>query len=51
MMVGGIRSRPWLILTKFAGSMTMVVITYGLLGSRDGIVYGGPVSVATKMVS
>jgi MFS family permease len=49
MMVGGIVVGLGWILTKFAGSMTMVVITYGIIGGAGvGIVYGGPVSVATK---
>lgn len=49
MMVGGIVVGLGWILTKFAGSMTMVVVTYGIIGGAGvGIVYGGPVSVATK---
>jgi MFS family permease len=49
MIVGGIVVGLGWILTKFAGSMTMVVITYGVIGGAGvGIVYGGPVSVATK---
>jgi OFA family oxalate/formate antiporter-like MFS transporter len=49
MMVGGIVVGLGWILTKFAGSMTMIIITYGIIGGAGvGIVYGGPVSVATK---
>ncbi|HOE17459.1 MAG TPA: OFA family MFS transporter [Syntrophorhabdaceae bacterium] len=49
MMVGGVVVGLGWILTKFAGSMTMVIITYGIIGGAGvGIVYGGPVSVATK---
>ena len=49
MVVGGIVVGLGWILTKFAGNMTMVVITYGIIGGAGvGIVYGGPVSVATK---
>lgn len=49
MVVGGVVVGLGWILTKFAGSMTMVVITYGIIGGAGvGIVYGGPVSVATK---
>jgi MFS family permease len=49
MMVGGIVVGLGWILTKFAGSMAMVVVTYGIIGGAGvGIVYGGPVSVATK---
>ncbi|MBA4389787.1 MAG: MFS transporter [Syntrophus sp. (in: bacteria)] len=49
MMVGGIVVGLGWILTKFADNMTMVVITYGIIGGAGvGIVYGGPVSVATK---
>jgi MFS family permease len=49
MMVGGIVVGLGWILAKFAGSMTMVVVTYGIIGGAGvGIVYGGPVSVATK---
>ncbi|MCX5809043.1 MAG: OFA family MFS transporter [Proteobacteria bacterium] len=49
MMFGGIVVGVGWILTYFASSMTMVVITYGIIGGAGvGIVYGGPVSVATK---
>ncbi|MCX5811531.1 MAG: OFA family MFS transporter [Proteobacteria bacterium] len=49
MMVGGIVVGLGWILTGFASSMTMVIITYGMIGGAGvGIVYGGPVSVATK---
>jgi OFA family oxalate/formate antiporter-like MFS transporter len=49
MMCGGIVVGVGWILTYFASSMTMVVITYGIIGGAGvGIVYGGPVSVATK---
>ncbi|HNZ59200.1 MAG TPA: OFA family MFS transporter [Syntrophorhabdaceae bacterium] len=49
MIVGGIVVGVGWILTYFASSMMMVVITYGIIGGAGvGIVYGGPVSVATK---
>jgi len=49
MMVGGIIVGLGWMLTKFAGSMTAVVITYGIIGGAGvGLVYGGPVSVATR---
>jgi OFA family oxalate/formate antiporter-like MFS transporter len=49
MMIGGIVVGVGWILTYFASSMTMVIITYGIVGGAGvGIVYGGPVSVATK---
>ncbi|MBP8626704.1 MAG: OFA family MFS transporter [Syntrophorhabdaceae bacterium] len=49
MIVGGIIVGIGWILTYFASSITMVVMTYGVIGGAGvGIVYGGPVSVATK---
>lgn len=49
MVIGGIVVGIGWILTYFASNITMVVITYGLIGGAGvGIVYGGPVSVATK---
>lgn len=49
MIFGGIVVGVGWILTYFASSMTMVVITYGIIGGAGvGIVYGGPVSVATR---
>ena len=52
MIVGGIVVGVGWILTYFASSMMMVVITYGIIGGAGvGIVYGGPVSVATKWFS
>lgn len=49
MIVGGIVVGIGWILTYFATSITMVIITYGVIGGAGvGIVYGGPVSVATR---
>ena len=49
MMLGGMIVGIGWILTTFASSITMVVITYSVIGGAGvGIVYGGPVSVATK---
>jgi len=49
MMVGGALVGIGWILTYFASSITMVVLTYGVIGGAGvGIVYGGPVSVATR---
>jgi len=49
MIIGGIVVGIGWILTYFASNITMVVITYGVIGGAGvGIVYGGPVSVATK---
>ncbi|HOT42818.1 MAG TPA: OFA family MFS transporter [Syntrophorhabdaceae bacterium] len=49
MMIGGIVVGIGWMLTYFASNITMVVITYGVIGGAGvGIVYGGPVSVATK---
>ncbi|MCX8110896.1 MAG: MFS transporter, partial [Syntrophorhabdaceae bacterium] len=45
MMVGGIVVGIGWMLTYFATNITMVVITYGIIGGAGvGIVYGGPVS-------
>jgi len=49
MMLGGVVVGVGWILTYFASSITMVVLTYGVIGGAGvGIVYGGPVSVATR---
>lgn len=49
MMVGGIVVGIGWMLTYFASNIYMVVMTYGIIGGAGvGIVYGGPVSVATK---
>lgn len=49
MIIGGVVVGLGWMLTKFAGSMTMVVVTYGLIGGAGvGLVYGGPVSVCTR---
>lgn len=49
MMIGGIIVGVGWILTTFASSILMVIITYSIIGGAGvGIVYGGPVSVATK---
>lgn len=49
MIIGGIVVGLGWMLTKFADSMTMVTITYGIIGGAGvGLVYGGPVSVCTK---
>jgi MFS transporter, OFA family, oxalate/formate antiporter len=49
MMIGGIVVGLGWILTGFASSVTMIIVTYGIIGGAGvGIVYGGPVSVATK---
>jgi len=49
MMIGGVIVGVGWILTTFASNITMVVITYSIIGGAGvGIVYGGPVSVATK---
>lgn len=49
MMVGGAVVGIGWMLTYFASSITMVVLTYGVIGGAGvGIVYGGPVSVATR---
>lgn len=49
MVVGGIVVGIGWILTSFASSIWMVFATYGIIGGAGvGIVYGGPVSVATK---
>ena len=49
MMVGGAIVGIGWMLTYFASSIWMVVLTYGIIGGAGvGIVYGGPVSVATR---
>lgn len=49
MIIGGIIVGLGWMLTKFADSITMVTITYGIIGGAGvGLVYGGPVSVCTK---
>jgi MFS transporter, OFA family, oxalate/formate antiporter len=49
MMLGGIVVGVGWILTTWASSITMVIVTYSIIGGAGvGIVYGGPVSVATK---
>lgn len=49
MIIGGIVVGLGWILTYFATSITMVVITYGIIGGAGvGLVYGGPVSVSTR---
>ncbi len=49
MIVGGIIVGIGWMLTYFASNIYMVVATYGVIGGAGvGIVYGGPVSVATK---
>ena len=48
MIVGGIIVGIGWMLTYFASNIYMVVATYGVIGGAGvGIVYGGPVSVAT----
>jgi MFS family permease len=49
MIVGGVVVGLGWMLAKFSGSITMVSITYGIIGGAGvGLVYGGPVSVCTK---
>jgi MFS transporter, OFA family, oxalate/formate antiporter len=49
MILGGIIVGIGWMLTYFAFNIYMVVLTYGIIGGAGvGIVYGGPVSVATK---
>jgi len=49
MTIGGIIVGIGWMLTYFATSISMVVVTYGIIGGAGvGIVYGGPVSVATR---
>jgi MFS family permease len=49
MIVGGVVVGLGWMLAKFSGSITMVTITYGIIGGAGvGLVYGGPVSVCTK---
>ena len=49
MMIGGVIVGVGWILTTFASSITMVILTYGVIGGAGvGIVYGGPVSVGAK---
>ncbi len=49
MMVGGALVGIGWMLTFFASNIWMVIATYGIIGGAGvGIVYGGPVSVATR---
>jgi len=49
MIVGGAIVGIGWMLTYLASNITMVVLTYGIIGGAGvGIVYGGPVSVATR---
>jgi MFS family permease len=49
MMIGGVIVGLGWILSKFATDINMVILTYGVIGGAGvGIVYGGPVSVATR---
>jgi OFA family oxalate/formate antiporter-like MFS transporter len=49
MMVGGAIVGIGWMLTYFATNIWMVILTYGVIGGGGvGIVYGGPVSVATR---
>ncbi len=49
MMTGGVVVGVGWILTYFASGIGMVILTYGIIGGAGvGIVYGGPVSVATR---
>ena len=49
MIIGGVIVGLGWMLAKFSGSITMVMITYGIIGGAGvGLVYGGPVSVCTK---
>lgn len=49
MLIGGIIVGLGWMLAKFADNMTLVTLTYGLIGGAGvGLVYGGPVSVATR---
>ncbi len=49
MIIGGIVVGIGWMITYFATSISMVVVTYGIIGGAGvGIVYGGPVSVATR---
>jgi MFS transporter, OFA family, oxalate/formate antiporter len=49
MMFGGAVVGVGWMLTYFASNITMVILTYGIIGGAGvGIVYGGPVSVATR---
>jgi len=49
MMFGGAIVGVGWMLTYFASNITMVILTYGIIGGAGvGIVYGGPVSVATR---
>lgn len=49
MMIGSIVVGIGWILTKFAPSISTVVLTYGIIGGAGvGIVYGGPVAVAAR---
>ncbi len=49
MMLGGVVVGIGWILTYFASNIGMVILTYGIIGGAGvGLVYGGPVSVATR---
>ncbi|MCX5806875.1 MAG: OFA family MFS transporter [Proteobacteria bacterium] len=49
MMLGGAVVGVGWMLTYFSSNITMVILTYGVIGGAGvGIVYGGPVSVATR---
>lgn len=49
MIIGGIVVGIGWILTAWASSITMVSLTYGFVGGAGvGLVYGGPVAVATR---
>lgn len=49
MIIGGIVVGIGWMLTTWATSINMVILTYGLVGGAGvGLVYGGPVAVATR---
>lgn len=49
MVIGGIVVGIGWILTTWATSVNMVIVTYGLVGGAGvGLVYGGPVAVSTR---
>ena len=49
MIIGGIVVGIGWILTQFASSIGMVILTYGVIaGAGVGLVYGGPVAVSTR---
>jgi MFS transporter, OFA family, oxalate/formate antiporter len=49
MVIGGVVVGVGWILTTWATSIGMVILTYGIIGGAGvGLVYGGPVAVATR---